>query len=656
MKIPYNWLKNYLDIDLPPKEAARILTMAGHALDKPLFDQAGDTIMDLEDRGNRSDVTGIIGIARDLAALTNKTLTFPKLSPLPEVDNAKMPIKIKVETDKVLRWTAIVYKNIKIGESPKWIQERLASYGMESINNIVDITNYVMIELGMPLHAFDLDKVDEIVLRQAKNGEKLITFEGTELKLDSSDIVAADSHAPVALATAVGGKTSGISANTVNTLIESGLYDQPSARRSAINHNVRNETSNRLGKYLHPDYCEISLKRVAQLMKDVLNAEPETVSFDYYPSKKEQAVVELSQAKLDLLTGEHVSLNFAKEALEKLGFLINGVHDNKLSVTVPYYRTDVSIEEDLIEEVLRIKGYESIPPSMPALPAPAKLKFLEMELEDRIRDVIVRLGFDEVISLQIVDKARLEALGLPMSNSVALENSWNQELNVMRTELTTSLLNYFSSYTKHKVEDIRLFEVGKTYSKDDSKKGYEKYTENRMVGLIISGGYLELKGYVERLLEDLGIESVEFAAGEHPLYKQTISARILKNGKELGKIGEIKQKIMVSEGLSAKAASCELNILELVKLAQPFNFKVSTSIQNYMTEDITITVSEHEPTGTLLTKITTGLDTNSSVTLKQIYQDQTLKTQGKKNLTISIKALNEKSLETIKEKIRVKYN
>ena len=183
MRVPLNWLKDYIDTNLEAHEIASLLTMAGHALDKPIYEQGGDLIMDLEDRGNRGDTMGIVGIARDLAALTRTKLKYPREAKIPEINNEKIKPAIKVESEKVTRWIAVVFRNVKIAPSPEKIQKRLRSYGIEIINNIVDITNYVMIETGMPLHAFDTDKIDEIILRSAKKGETLITFEERGLPL-----------------------------------------------------------------------------------------------------------------------------------------------------------------------------------------------------------------------------------------------------------------------------------------------------------------------------------------------------------------------------------------------------------------------------------------------------------------------------------------
>ena len=268
MKIPFDWLNEYVKVNTSAKEVARLLTVVGHALEKPIFVQEGQEVMDLEERGNRADVMGIVGIARDLAAILDQNLIEPETLSLPPVKNIDFPVKISVESKNVKRWTAVYFRNVKVQPSSEWIAKRLLAYGIEPKNNIVDITNYVMIELGMPSHAFDTDTFDQIILRQANEGETLKTFDGGVLTFSKEDLVAASTTKPLTLTTAVGGEETGISNSTTNVLIEAGLYDQPTARRSALRHNVRNETSARLGRYLHPNFCELALARILYLLKN----------------------------------------------------------------------------------------------------------------------------------------------------------------------------------------------------------------------------------------------------------------------------------------------------------------------------------------------------------------------------------------------------
>ena len=653
MRIPYNWLKEYIDTKKTPKEAAMLLTSIGHALDKPIVEEHQDFVLDLEDRGNRSDTMSIVGIAREFAAATGEKLKFPKLSIIPTTQNENF--KIKIESDRVLRWRAVIYKNVRASDSPKWLKLRLLAFGLEPKNTIIDITNYVMLELGMPTHAFDLDSFDEIILRQAKKGESLKTFDGGTLSFDENDLLASDSKKPLTLTTAVGGEESGITTSTKNVLFEAGLYDQPTARRSALRLNVRNETAARLGKYLHPQYCELALARIIYLMKSVCNLEPELSSFDYYPNKPEDRTIELTKERLDLLAGDTIGLGQAGKILESLEFLIEGVHNEKLIVKVPYFRTDVTMEEDVIEEILRIRGYNLIPSDLPQKPSPEVLAFPIMQLEEKLRDILVNLGLTEVIGLQIQDESQLKALNLVTSENylvdnksfkaVRLENSWNEELNTMRTELFTSLKGYAQTYLKHQATKISLFEIGKTFYQDPKKTGFDKYIEQRKAALLFlqknSDQYtqfLSLKEAVFKALKQLGLDKLSIINAKHSLFKENISANVLCGTVSIGSIGIIKQKICSFSDLDGTTSYAELD-LEQVSLLQDQSFlpKTLTSVKNFIIEDITYTLDEREEVGPFIEKLSKEFQDGTRVLLKNTpYKDATLSKEHKKKVTITV--------------------
>jgi len=638
MKVPLNWLKEYIHTKLTAKEIASALTMVGHALDKPIYEQGGDFIMDLEDRGNRADTMGIIGIARDLAALNGIKLIYPQEGKIPKINNGKITPPIKVESDKVTRWMAVSFKNVKVAPSPDKIQKRLKAYGIEVINNIVDITNYVMIETGMPLHAFDTDKVDEIILRQAKKGETLVTFEGTKLVLNEDDLVASDSKKPLTLTTAVGGRESGIIKNTVNILIEAGLYHQPTARQTAIRHNVRNETSARLGKYLHPHYCEVAISRTLELMKEIVGVESENVSFDYYPHRYVTKVVSLTEKRLNLIYGKDIKISEAAQILKKLEFQIKKQDNTELSVGVPYFRTDVTMEDDLIEEVLRIKGYETIPSYLPQRPSPPKLFFPQMDLEDKIKDIMVKMGFNEVISQQIVDiKESRKTEVINEDRVVKLQNSWNAELNILRPEFISPQLKYFIAYVQHNVAPIKIFEIGKTYTKE-AGTGFDKYKEVRKVALTTDTGFYELKSVLERLFMELGISNAILEKIDFPAFKKDVAAKITVNGEDIGKFGGIKKSILYSFGIEREVTHAVLYVERLLKYAtEDIISNIETSVINFIGEDFTFIVGEKDEAGKIQEKIRKELGPHDQLNFVGEYRDKKLKSQNKKSVTFNIK-------------------
>lgn len=661
MKIPYKWLKEYINTDLSPREVAELLTMTGHALDKPLFEQGGDVVMDLEDRGNRGDASGVIGIAREFAALTSQKVKYPKVSQIPAVNNEKFGKNITVKSEKVTRWKAVIFNNVKVEKSPEWITEKLTAYGIEPYNTIVDITNLVMLEYGMPLHAFDMDTFDEIILRQAKKGETLVTFDGTTLEFDENDLIASDSKKPLTLTTAVGGRESGITDATTNILIEAGLYEQKTVRRSALRLNVRNESSLRLGKYLHPDFCELAIARTIELIKEVCNLNPESASFDYYPKKYPEVFVTLTSQRLEKISGFKIEMEKAKEILENLEFKIENFSGESLKAKVPYFRTDVTMEDDLIEEVLRIIGYTNIPSIKIVAEVPEKLSFPVMEMENNIKEKLVLLGLDEVSTEQIIDLEICEKIGLCDSNTnsvVKLENSWNSELNALRFELFTSLIKYFSSYEKRGNTNIQLFECGKTFSMSSqhmlgsanlSKTGYEKYKEHRITGILVEGDFYKAKSILNTLLAELKIKNLKFEKFEHVLFKKERSAVIKIEGEIVGEAGEVKQKTLNTLGLEKTISYIELNTEKLLNSQEKSNvIAASFESKSYISEDFTFVMERDGEVGGLLDEIKRALGDTGKVTLKDVY------TENRKSVTFNIKfeRISEKKLEDQKNKIK----
>lgn len=652
MKIPYKWLRQYVNTDLSPKEVARLLTLTGHALDKPLFEQGGDTVMDLEDRGNRADVTGVIGIARDFAVLVSQKVKYPKVSQIPAINNEKFDKKITVKSEKVTRWRAVSFKNIKVEKSPDWIIQKLTAYGIEPYNNIVDITNLVMLEYGMPLHAFDTDTFDEIILRQAKKGETLVTFEGTTLEFDESDLIASDASHPLTLTTAVGGRASGISDATKNILIEAGLYEQKTVRRTALRLNVRNESSLRLGKYLHPEFCDLAIARTIELMKEVCKINPENVSFDYYPKKYSEVFVTLTKERLEKISGFEIEIKKAKDILESLEFNIENFSSESLKVKVPYFRTDVTMEDDLIEEVLRIIGYTNIPSKKIVAEVPEKLLFPVMEMENIIKEKLVLMGLDEVSTEQIIDLGVCEKLGLCDSETksvVKLENSWNSELNALRFELFTSLIKYFYSYEKRGNSDIKLFESGKTFSLNTNKSGFEKFQEHRVTGILVEDGFYKAKSILITLFAELKIFNFKFEKSPDSLFKKGRSAVVKINNEILGKIGEVKRKTLNTLGVRKITGYIEFDTEKLLKFIEKSDkIEASFELKNYLSEDYTFIMEKTAEVGELLEEINKTLEGAGRATLKDIF------IENKKSVTFNIKfeRIDEKKLEDQKNKIK----
>lgn len=483
MKVPINWLKDYVEID-DDQELMRRLTSVGHMQDGPSKEIGSDKVYDLEVRQNRSDCLSMLGIARESAAVSGKTIKDPylNLKPLPDL---KAGTTIKIEDPKLCyRFNTITFKNVKIGESPEWLKQKLTAYGMKSINNLVDITNFVMLELGQPLHAFDVEKVKSqtLIVRSAKEGETVKLLDEQVIKLTNEDFVIADPEKPVAMGGIMGGVETSITNQTTSFILEAANYNQAVVRRSSIRRSIRTEGSTRHEKFLNPHLTELALQRARDMILELCGGEVVDHT-DEYPTKYEEPNVKLNIQMLNSLGGIEFNQGQIDEILSRLGIKLP---------EIPYWRTDLKIEEDIIEEVLRIYGYENIQAKLPSTPAPASIDSKAFLIEEQIRDTLVAAGYDEQVTEPLTDgsDSNLEP--------VKLENSLNTDKTMLRTSLRNSLNTALQNQKKYRKKNIKLFELGKIYYKDESD-----YKEEKYLGLITSGvDYFELKGTLELLKEN----------------------------------------------------------------------------------------------------------------------------------------------------------
>jgi len=490
MKVPLSWLQEYVSVPEDPLELGKKLTSIGHMQDGPIKDIAGDRVLDLEIRQNRSDCYSILGIAREAAAVLETELTIPT-----EYEQAlpKAPSVTKIEiVDAALcyRFNAVTLENVTVTDSPEWLRQKLEAYGMKSINNVVDITNFVMLEIGQPLHAFDRDKIvnDTLIIRPAKEGEEFTVLGNQRLTLAADDLVIADTDKTVALAGVMGGEHTGVSQHTTSIILETATYNQASVRRTALRHDLRTEASTRLEKFLHPELTELALRRAVALL--VEHAGAKVVSHtDAYPQPVQEQFVVLKHSAIQRLGGIEISLEEAKELLERLGISSEQEGSEALNVQIPIFRTDLEQEADLVEEVLRLYGYDRIPEHLPLAPPPKDLQSSVHVLEEKVRDILIAAGYDEQITEPLTheDKPDLEP--------VLLQNSLTSEKVQLRTTLRSTLFQAVVTRRKYRHQDIRVFEVGKIYYQDNNE-----YREPSTLGLILSGkqaSFQHIKGAVE---------------------------------------------------------------------------------------------------------------------------------------------------------------
>jgi phenylalanyl-tRNA synthetase beta chain len=543
----------------------------------PLAHYKADTILELEVTPNRPDCLAVLGVAREVAAQVRGSAQEPDSTYSETGFPVEGQLEVRIEDpDLCSRYTASLITGVKVGPSPSWLQERLQRAGQRPINNVVDVTNYVMLEYGQPLHAFDYSTLSEntIVVRQAREGEVLDTLDGERRDLRPPMLVIADARRPVALAGIVGGVETEMTESTTTVLLESATFDPLNTRRTAALLKVRTEASSRFEKGLHPDLAERALRRATRLILEVTGGQAAKGIADVYPAKRELYPIRFRMERLKRVLGVTFSRETVLAVLSSFGFecqtagsftdeSIDSIESPKgqrlseadLLVTPPYWRTDVGLEEDLVEEVARIVGYDSVPIAMLSGVIPQHEIQPERVLREEIKDLLVSCGLQETISYSLVDKHTLENVGALSRGPEPLKvaNPMTPAQEYLRTTLRGNILNTLAFNERVAREDgFRLFEVGRVYIPKEDELPHEK----EMAVAVFSGhrypsswrtdrgtlDFFDAKETVQALLSRLGI-SVQYERHLDDLIHPDRCARIVAGDKQLGIVGEIKQNL-----------------------------------------------------------------------------------------------------------------
>jgi len=551
-------------------------------LGTPLIDYLGDTIFDLDITPNRPDCLSVIGIAREVAALTGQNTHIPEISyeeAMPAIDQQ---ISIEI-TDPELcpRYCASLITGIKIGESPVWMQERLLACGMRPINNVVDITNYVMMEYGQPLHAFDYDKIrgKKIIVRRAASGEIIETLDGVERILSSDRLVIADETRPVALAGVMGGANSEVTEHTTSILLESANFNPVNIHYTSRQLFLISEASMRFERGIRPGLTVPALKHATQLIMQLAGGKVARGIADAYPGKREPEPILLATSEIKRLLDVEFSLEQITGVLTSLSFDVKPAGSpTEIRVTAPYWRNDISLAVDLIEEVARIIGYDKIPVTLLSQPLPQQNPDPIISLEQKMRNCLVGYGFQEVLTYSLIGMEMLNKLmpepHTPEPMPLRVTNPMTADQEYLRPDLRANLLATLQANRKHEDGGIRLFELGKVYHPREKDLPAEPdvlcglLSGARIENSWLTGGeealdFFDAKGIVEGLFNRLGVDaSFEPASDEglHP-FKQVA---IVINGERLGIIGELHPKVANTLEINEPVYLFEINVTALL--------------------------------------------------------------------------------------------
>ncbi len=479
MRIVYNWLKEFVDVTERAADLRARLSLAGIAIDS-VEDSAAGPVLDAEVTANRPDCLGHYGMAREVAAIYRLPVKALKPKFKEAAEKAADATRVEIESpDLCARYTARVVRGVKIQPSPDWLRQRLEAIGQNSINNVVDITNYVMLELGQPLHAFDLDKLGQkrIVVRRALPGEKIRTLDGVERKLEKDMCVIADATRAVAIGGVMGGAESEIGFASHNLLIESAWFDPISVRRTSKALGLRTEASYRFERGCDPEMADFASRRAAELIQQLAGGEVCSGVVDVYPRREPALTIGLSRKELLRVMGADVPDRDIEEILSALGFRPVRKDANRGSAgpilaawecTQPSWRRDVTRGIDLIEEVARHCGYDKFPPRLPPAKQPAKRQ-PHAAAQERLRERLVALGYHEIVAIPLVDSRRDEIFRAEGIAPAVIGNPLAEDASVMRSNGIVSMVDALEWNLNHGQRNLRLFEIGKTYELRDGQ-------------------------------------------------------------------------------------------------------------------------------------------------------------------------------------------
>ena len=637
MIVSQKWLADYVELPASVDELTERLTLSGLNLES-VAPVGGDVAIDLEVTSNRPDCLGHIGVAREVAVLFGRSLN--KQDPQPQ-GGSKTPVgkltSVTIDCPELCpRYTARVIRGVKVGPSPAWLADRLRTLGIAVINNVVDVSNYVLMECGQPLHAFDFAKLagGKIIVREARPGEEFTAIDHKTYKLEAGTCVIADAQRAVALGGVMGGADTEVSATTTDLLIESAEFDPMSIRATARRHHLHSPSSYRFERGVNPEGIDWASRRCCELILELAGGELAEGVIDVGPPRPPRQPVMLRFKQIKRLLGIDVPAEEVRRIFKTLGLAEQSSTAERIEVVPPNWRADLTREADLIEEVARIHGYEKIPENVGVPMVPSKRSRDDLVIA-KVRQVLTAAGFSEALTISAVEPELVDAFR-PWTTAAPLTTGTPvlRRANTLRQSLVPSLLTVRRLNETLSNPTIELFELASAYLPRDGELPYEK----RLLSLTSGSGFLEVKGVVESIVKAVAPRATwRVTDNHHNLLDASRSCAIELNGTTLGYLGEVSREGLARFDLRGSTTVAEIDLEPLIAAAELIPRVTPLSSFPPVSRDLNIVFDERVRWADVEQIVrTTGGDVLEQIAFQEVWRDPERLGKGKKSLLFSI--------------------
>lgn len=646
MKLSYEWLKEYVDPGVDAGELARALTMTGSAVET-VKDVQGDKVLEMEITSNRSDCLSVLGLAREVSAIFDKPLRVPDLSPVKGAETGRR-IECVIKAENLCRrYTARVITNVTVKPAHEKISKKIAAVSLRTVNNIVDITNYCLMELGQPMHAFDLDKIRgaKVIIRGAVKGERIVTIDGVERTLEEGMLVIADAERAIAIAGVMGGLGTEVTPLTKNILLESAYFDPISIRRTARRLALGSDSSYRFERGVDKGMVLPASDRAAKMIQEASGGEIAEL-YDIGRAEAEQINLKFNVRDASKALGVELKRNEVKRIFNALGIGTMDEGEDTLHVTVPSSRKDLEREVDLLEEAARIFGYENIPSTEGKIVPQAERKTKLRKVDEKIRATLAGAGLNEIMTYSLTNKKAVNAFFSLPGKPVQLANPLSEEQRFLVPQLLDGMLKAIAWNINRKNKDLAFFEVGKTYSRTGESEKDIVEVPTLAIGLTgasrknwkegeVKTGFFELKGLVEAVLGRLRIKSV-FTRADFEEFSASAKISIGSDERPAGIIGEVAAKALAAYDIAENVFLAQISIDEIAKEAVFGDAYFPIPAFPSSTRDVSILCDKKLEAASIKAAVEeTGRGLIRKATLIDLYEGDKLP-PGKKSLTYSI--------------------